>query len=115
MLTHKCAHIHCRYACTPTTNAYKVVVNFLRYVATAVKLLLHPQNGEELIENGHYAQDDIEARVESLFTLWDQLTEATKAKGRGLAEALSLMSFNRQVDTVHAMITDRVCCMWCTV
>jgi len=75
-------------------------------------ITLHPQNGEELIENGHYAQDDIEARVESLFTLWDQLTEATKSKGRGLVEALSLMSFNRQVDTVHAMITDRVCVMY---
>ena len=66
------------------------------------------QNGETLIEQQHYAQDEIEARVESLFTLWDQLTEATKAKGRGLAEALSLMSFNRQVDTVHSMITERV-------
>ena len=66
------------------------------------------QNGETLIEQEHYAQDEIEARVESLFTLWDQLTDATKAKGRGLAEALSLMSFNRQVDTVHSMITERV-------
>ena len=69
---------------------------------------IYLQNGETLIEQQHYAQDEIEARVESLFTLWDQLTEATKAKGRGLAEALSLMSFNRQVDTVHSMITERV-------
>ena len=46
--------------------------------------------------------------MESLFTLWDQLADATKAKGKGLAEALSLMSFNRQVDTVHSMITERV-------
>jgi len=61
-----------------------------------------------LIEQGHYAQDDIETRVESLFTLWDQLTDATRAKGRELAEAISLMSFNRQVDTVHSMITERV-------
>ena len=53
--------------------------------------------------------------MESLFTLWDQLTEATKAKGRGLAEALSLMSFNRQVDTVHAMITDRVSDIMCNM
>ncbi|XP_065894234.1 spectrin beta chain, non-erythrocytic 1-like isoform X3 [Dysidea avara] len=76
-------------------------------IANEERIQTIAKNGEELIENGHYAQDDIEARVESLFTLWDQLTEATKAKGRGLAEALSLMSFNRQVDTVHAMITDR--------
>ena len=67
-----------------------------------------------MIEQQHYAQDEIEARVESLFTMWDQLTEATKSKGRGLAEALSLMNFNRQLDTVHSMITERVsqCCMY---
>ena len=71
-------------------------------------MLAFIQNGETLIEQEHYAQDKIETRVETLFTLWDQLTDATKAKGRGLAEALSLMSFNRQVDTVHSMITERV-------
>lgn len=76
-------------------------------------MLVFLQNGETLIEQEHYAQDKIEARVESLFTLWDQLTDATKAKGRGLAEALSLMSFNRQVDTVHSMITERVSQCYC--
>ena len=54
--------------------------------------------------------------MESLFTLWDQLTDATRAKGRGLAEALLLMSFSRQVDTIHSMITERVslCMLFCT-
>ena len=86
----------------------QLLANIKLYIRTFMHINVSTQNGETLIEQEHYAQDEIEARVESLFTLWDQLTDATKAKGRGLAEALSLMSFNRQVDTVHSMITERV-------
>ena len=71
-------------------------------------MLAFIQNVETLIEQEHYAQDKIKVRVESFFTLYDQLTDATKAKGRRLDEALSLMSFNRQVDTVYSIITERV-------
>ena len=51
------------------------------------------------MEGGHYASDDIEARVEELFTKWEELLEATDSKRLGLEQALSLVHFNRKVCT----------------
>jgi hypothetical protein len=66
------------------------------------------QTGESLVDGGHYACDDIEARVEELFAKWEELLEATDAKRVGLEQALSLLYYRRKVDVVQALIRDRV-------
>ena len=66
------------------------------------------QTGESLIDASHYASDEIEANVDRVLVRWDDLRQALEARGRGLEEALSLVQFKRQVDEVHAMISDRV-------
>ena len=60
------------------------------------------------MDGGHYASDEIVSRVEELFHQWEELLEATEAKGQGLQEALSLVHFNHKVDAVQSFIRDRV-------
>ncbi len=67
-----------------------------------------PQTGEGLLEQNHYASDDIGARIEELFLKWEELREATERKGVGLQQALSLVQFNRKIDGVQSLIRDRV-------
>ena len=55
------------------------------------------QTGESLVDGGHYASHVIEARVEELFSKWEELLEATDSKRLGLEQALSLVHFNRKV------------------
>ena len=59
------------------------------------------QTGESLVDGGHYACDDIEARVEQLFAKWEELLEATNAKRVGLEQALSLLYYRRKVAALY--------------
>ena len=61
--------------------------------------LYYIQTGESLVEGGHYACDEIEARVEDLFAKWEDLLDATDRKRLGLEQALSLVYFNRKART----------------
>ena len=72
-----------------------------------ILFLIH-QSGESLIDNSHYASEDIEHMVEAILVRWDELRRALEIRGRGLQEAISLLQFKRQVDEVHAMISERV-------
>ena len=56
-----------------------------------------PQMGESLVDGEHYASHEIKARVEELFSKWEELLEATDSKRLGLVQALSLVHFNRKV------------------
>lgn len=69
---------------------------------------LPSQTGESLLEENHYATDDIESRIEEVFTKWEELRKATVRKGVGLQQAISLVQFNRKVDGVQSLIRDRV-------
>ena len=60
------------------------------------------------MEQSHYASDEIETRIMDLFQKWEELREATERKGVGLQQALSLVQFNRKVDSVQSLIRDRV-------
>ena len=64
---------------------------------------LYFQTGESLVEGGHYASDEIESRVEDLFTKWEELLEATDSRKIGLEQALSLVHFNRKVTYIPSL------------
>lgn len=64
--------------------------------------------GESLLEQSHYASEDIQSRIEELFLKWEELRDATEQKGLGLQQALSLVQFNRKVDGVESLIRDRI-------
>ncbi len=66
------------------------------------------QTGKALVAKSHYAAGDIKSRVDELFQQWKELGTATDNKGVGLQEALSLVLFNRKVDGVQSLISDRV-------
>ena len=78
---------------------------------TDYNISLYSQTGESLVEGGHYASDEIESRVEELFTKWEELLEATDSRKIGLEQALSLVHFNRKVIYVlqiyHELCTSR--------
>lgn len=49
----------------------------------ANKILLNSleKTGQEMIEGGHYASDNVAARVSEVASLWKELLEATAQKG----------------------------------
>ena len=61
-----------------------------------------------MIDTGHYASDEIESRVEKLFSSWEELQYATEQKSNMLEEALSLLQFKRKVDNLQVLISERV-------
>ena len=71
-------------------------------IHVAVYIFYMSQTGESLVEGSHYASDDIEARVEELFSKWEELLEATDSKRLGLEQALSLLHFNRKVHVLFS-------------
>ena len=66
--------------CKKYSIVYRVVVN-LRVVPLyvphlqSILLFLFLQTGEELIDGNHYASHEIEARIETLNTHWQNLSE----------------------------------------
>ena len=79
------------------THDIRVHVYIHVYTSTDMYTYIPLQTGESLVEGSHYASDDIEARVEELFSKWEELLEATDSKRLGLEQALSLLHFNRKV------------------
>ncbi len=89
-----------------------ILLMCLRYCNICTYVFIHeyilPQTGEGLLDENHYATDVIEARIDEVFTKWEELRKATERKGVGLQQALSLVQFNRKVDGVQSLIRDRV-------
>lgn len=61
-----------------------------------------------MVESGHYASEEIETHVESLFNEWEELQTATVEKTKGIKEALSFQQFKRKVDAVLVLIEEKV-------
>ena len=65
------------------------------------------QSGEGLIAAEHYAAHEVQKQLNDLFTQWDKLKEETDNRGRGLAEAMALVQFNREADMVELWIKEK--------
>ncbi|XP_063863704.1 spectrin beta chain, non-erythrocytic 2-like isoform X24 [Scylla paramamosain] len=64
------------------------------------------QEGEGLISNGHYAEQEIQARLDGLDTLWKQLQDSSLLKKERLHEAYQALLFNRTLDDLESWIDD---------
>lgn len=94
----------CMCVCNHSDHMHQVgtaVWGSYRCVSDYISLYL--QTGESLVEGGHYASDEIESRVEELFTKWEELLEATDSRKIGLEQALSLVHFNRKVTYIASL------------
>ena len=64
--------------------------------------------GLEMINEGHFAADVIQKRLEELHRLWELLLSRLADKGMKLQQALVLVQFLRQCDEVMFWINDKV-------
>ena len=64
--------------------------------------------GHEMINEGHFAADVIQKRLEELHRLWELLLSRLADKGMKLQQALVLVQFLRQCDEVMFWISDKV-------
>lgn len=65
------------------------------------------KSGETLIAAKHYAAQEVEEQLSDLFSQWEKLQEATDNRGRGLAEVMALVQFNREADMVESWIKEK--------
>lgn len=63
--------------------------------------------GHEMINEGHFAADIIQKRLEELHRLWELLLSRLADKGMKLQQALVLVQFLRQCDEVMFWINDK--------
>lgn len=64
--------------------------------------------GHEMINEGHFASEVIQKRLEELHRLWELLLSRLADKGMKLQQALVLVQFLRQCDEVMFWINDKV-------
>ncbi|XP_042865885.1 spectrin beta chain, non-erythrocytic 5-like isoform X7 [Penaeus japonicus] len=64
------------------------------------------QEGEGLISNGHYAEQEIQARLDGLDSLWKQLQDSSQLKKDRLNEAYQALLFNRTLDDLESWMDD---------
>ncbi|XP_071547281.1 spectrin beta chain, non-erythrocytic 5 isoform X4 [Panulirus ornatus] len=62
--------------------------------------------GEELITRGHYAEQEIQARLDGLDSLWKQLQDSSQLKKDRLNEAYQALLFNRTLDDLESWMDD---------
>jgi spectrin beta len=65
------------------------------------------QAGDSLIAQKHYAAQEVQKQLNDLFTQWEKLKVETDNRGRGLAEAMALVQFNREADMVELWIKEK--------
>ncbi|XP_073981071.1 alpha spectrin isoform X1 [Rhodnius prolixus] len=70
-------------------------------------IVMLDNTGKEMINQGHYASDVIERRLEELHKLWELLLSRLAEKGMKLQQALVLVQFLRQCDEVMFWIKDK--------
>ncbi|KAI2810972.1 Spectrin alpha chain, non-erythrocytic 1 [Blomia tropicalis] len=63
-------------------------------------------NGKELVNNGHYASDHINGRLNEINELWTALSDSSEKKGAKLTEASSQQQFNRNVEDVELWLSE---------
>ncbi|XP_066955513.1 spectrin beta chain, non-erythrocytic 5 isoform X7 [Macrobrachium rosenbergii] len=64
------------------------------------------QEGEALITDGHYAEQEIQARLDGLDSLWKQLQDSSQLKKERLNEAYQALLFNRTLDDLESWMDD---------
>lgn len=64
------------------------------------------QEGEGLISGGHYAEQEIQARLDGLDSLWKQLQDSSQLKKDRLNEAYQALLFNRTLDDLESWMDD---------
>ncbi|KAK7068041.1 Spectrin beta chain, non-erythrocytic 5, partial [Halocaridina rubra] len=64
------------------------------------------QEGELLISEGHYAEQEIQARLDGLESLWKQLQDSSQLKKDRLNEAYQALLFNRTLDDLESWMDD---------
>ncbi|XP_069954045.1 spectrin beta chain isoform X10 [Cherax quadricarinatus] len=62
--------------------------------------------GEGLITSGHYAEQEIQARLDGLEALWKQLQDSSQLKKDRLNEAYQALLFNRTLDDLESWMDD---------
>ncbi|XP_045137790.1 spectrin beta chain, non-erythrocytic 1-like isoform X9 [Portunus trituberculatus] len=75
-------------------------------LANSGRVMAVSQEGEGLISNGHYAEQEIQARLDGLDTLWKQLQDSSLLKKERLHEAYQALLFNRTLDDLESWIDD---------
>ncbi|XP_050686605.1 spectrin alpha chain-like [Eriocheir sinensis] len=75
-------------------------------LANSGRVMAVSQEGESLITNGHYAEQEIQARLDGLDTLWKQLQDSSLLKKERLHEAYQALLFNRTLDDLESWIDD---------
>uniref|UniRef100_G3S8T8 Spectrin alpha chain, erythrocytic 1 n=1 Tax=Gorilla gorilla gorilla TaxID=9595 RepID=G3S8T8_GORGO len=64
------------------------------------------KTGQEMIEHGHYASDNVTTRLSEVASLWKELMEATEQKGTQLHEANQLLQFENNAEDLQRWLED---------
>ncbi|XP_045402991.1 spectrin alpha chain, erythrocytic 1 [Lemur catta] len=64
------------------------------------------KTGQEMIEDGHYASDNVAARLSEVASLWKELLEATAQKGTQLHEANKQLQFENNAEDLQRWLEE---------
>ncbi|PNI30348.1 SPTA1 isoform 3 [Pan troglodytes] len=64
------------------------------------------KTGQEMIEGGHYASDNVTTRLSEVVSLWKELMEATEQKGTQLHEANQQLQFENNAEDLQHWLED---------
>ncbi|XP_064138843.1 spectrin alpha chain, erythrocytic 1 [Loxodonta africana] len=72
------------------------------------KILLNniQKTGQKMIEDGHYASDEVAALVSEVVSLWEELLEATAQKATQLYEASQQLQFENNAEDLKRWLTE---------
>lgn len=63
-------------------------------------------NGQQLVEKNHYANEQINSRMQEIVSLWESLVQASDKKGCKLQEASQQQQFNRTVEDIELWLSE---------
>ena len=63
-------------------------------------------NGQQLVDENHYAREKIDERIKTIMLQWDRLVDATDRKGSRLKEANEGQSFHRNLEDVDLWLSE---------
>uniref|UniRef100_H0W5L2 Spectrin alpha chain, erythrocytic 1 n=1 Tax=Cavia porcellus TaxID=10141 RepID=H0W5L2_CAVPO len=72
------------------------------------KIMLHnlEKAGQEMVDDGHYASEEVTARVSEVVRLWKELIEATEQKGTQLHEANQQLLFENSAEDLRRWLDE---------
>lgn len=62
--------------------------------------------GQELIDSHHYGAPQIKDRLNHVYSMWEELVEATNRKGAKLKEAGDQQQFNRNIEDIELWLSE---------